>query len=1648
MADEFDLDFEDDDLGLDDDLDFDMDPLAVRPPAANSREAATNLLKDASAGFTDDIGDDPLETASEIARAAIPDGLSKETDIVFELKDKLKDEVTDATKEVKSQAKGTVRALEKLLPKNEKITNVANKIMSFIGDEDVASRGPSAEETQNANIASYISDVMGEKTDRETMEDVIKHQIEANRHKTTTELTATVASNVENIRKFNNEITNSYFRRSLELQYKSLFTAKEQLAVIKTGMDTFKNQFEGILHNTALPDIVKTRNAEELKANIRGRLHDSLSGKYFSDDNVVGRVRKNLTDKVTGIKDQVLGGMGGIRSAADQKDMMDDMGTMGATKGGIAGSLTASIAKSKFGEFIGNKVSSNTQAQEGIHTAKNAFMDPTAFFKGKQEAEYNEDGTEKLRSKLKNGMFSFMEDMTGGPTKTNEISIGKTDLNGVASFDGRAHSSITKIIPGLLSKIYGEVKTIRTGGTNPEDNEISYSHNDDTFKTAKEMMADVTGGIKSDVSKDSVYYIDKVIDLLAKEGGLKVGKGKDLQELRKGFMSYIMDGGTLAPANMIDSGLLDHFGNGVTDDLESSINATLTKSKKEMGILDDFNYNLKNIKDSIPNMAGKVDELNNSGNLNILEDMGLVTRDKITKEASFSNEKYKKFVLEELEKTSTGDIQHLLDAKAEEVDKLKEEEAKAKTTYKDKLNSLKDIRDKTVTRFKESSVGKIGGTKSNIGKAKTYGVGAVTKLKVLSKEAENALRNQYFNSMEYKNGTVTSFEEYVNALGYQQQKDSMKQTIKDTLAKARTLDKKLFNGAKGLLKGALGFGGKAKKKFKTLTEDQEAALRTKFFASVEYQNGTVKTFEEYINTFGFTVDKKAMKGFVKTTLGKIPGMDKLKLPDMKLPGRGLFNKGLAGSTEKVNEVKDTVTTKVDSILDFLKKDKADKKEPKKSIFDSDGDGDRDGNWKERLLGKKKKDDKKPSLLGKAVGKSKDLLGGLGSMLMMAVPMILGTLGKIPKLLGSGFKVIKSIATGVLKLPGLLMKLPMLLGGVIGKMMGGITSLIKGGTKVATKVAMKASATGATALAAAATKAKLTPKTVKPKIPTDIPGKKPKPGMIKSMLNKFTDPIMKKFGKKAGLKVTGKLAAKVAARAIPFAGAALLAYDSVMIAKDMFTNKTSFKSAVSKQILGFDLFSDDSVAKDEDGNPIKPDDQKKDNQDDYIASQEKADDEYWSTKKQSPAKRDKPANNLGFDPHKKGTTTTASLVGKSTLNQYTNKVEGDGVSEDSTRTKKESTSGGAVGNIYSRGGPYADPAGGFTNMYKNGKDVDYSGFHPTFAKHLAAMANEYYELTGEKIPINSAYRSYEKQVALKRKYGNKAATPGNSPHGFGLAFDTNTSVAEKLDKLGLMKKYGFTRPVGKETWHVEAIGNSLDMGAAKKDPAIAEQGLIASLGKGGAGWGAGSKGSNKNRGRNTKHQAGIMDASGKEVKGDEKESPISTLQPANNVGIGRSKMGSSPTMRSALMDSETVTPTEDLPNAGVDTGPKPIAQVTAPGAKPKAKKITSIDDATNNLNKVKNDQLVKPMQNNMDLSRQANTLLAGMSNSLEQSLDVQRKMLDTLSRIEKASGNIIDIDVAKQQALSTNTNTSNDTSRNRSTLPEPVVGLKRKTDISA
>lgn len=107
-------------------------------------------------------------------------------------------------------------------------------------------------------------------------------------------------------------------------------------------------------------------------------------------------------------------------------------------------------------------------------------------------------------------------------------------------------------------------------------------------------------------------------------------------------------------------------------------------------------------------------------------------------------------------------------------------------------------------------------------------------------------------------------------------------------------------------------------------------------------------------------------------------------------------------------------------------------------------------------------------------------------------------------------------------------------------------------------------------------------------------------------------------------------------------------------------------------------------------------------------------------------------------------------------------------------------------------------------------VNIDKMNPSTVKRLAAMAQEYEQKTGKKLPISEGFRDYAEQVRLYNELPQgRAARPGASSHGTGVSFDIVASqvneINKELSKSGtslreLATKYGFTNNVKSEDWH--------------------------------------------------------------------------------------------------------------------------------------------------------------------------------------------------------------------------------------------------------
>lgn len=266
---------------------------------------------------------------------------------------------------------------------------------------------------------------------------------------------------------------------------------------------------------------------------------------------------------------------------------------------------------------------------------------------------------------------------------------------------------------------------------------------------------------------------------------------------------------------------------------------------------------------------------------------------------------------------------------------------------------------------------------------------------------------------------------------------------------------------------------------------------------------------------------------------------------------------------------------------------------------------------------------------------------------------------------------------------------------------------------------------------------------------------------------------------------------------------------------------------------------------------------------------------------------------------------------------------------------------SVGSLVNAPGDLVSGSGAEQYLKLDGK-VNINGLHPSVKKLFLGMVQEYGELTGKSIQVNRAYSSPQEQATLYKQYGpGRAARPGTSLHEFGLALDVQSSDLEQLDKLGLLRKYGFTRPLGSEPWHLEPAGiyDAKVRERAKKDQEFATSYIEQGIGKGGGG--LGSRGRKGELIRDDKYAKMVFDAASRTL---EDKQPSDTAVALSQDMTKAASQGSNTAFAKATIDPSGISEVESnngkIPSS-VGYSPQKIASI--------ARDAKAANDDLNNTN---------------------------------------------------------------------------------------------------
>ena len=495
----------------------------------------------------DQIKAPDLRQFGELAKDTLPTDIQYSTSELIDLPGGIRETIEKNMGPLKKEVRDATKLMSTMLPKEGKIAEILNKITNKLSDgQSSGESGPSKEAQQAASIAAAIGEVMGDVSQRQEAANNVRAAVENERFANTNNILIKILSSNEAISHYNHEVTDKYYRKSLELQYQQLYTAKEHLEVTRLGIETTKSQLEYVIKNTALPDLIKLRNSEQLKETLKNRFRESLADSFYGDWNPLTKFTKNIKTKISDTMQGITEGFSTFNQMGGMVDMMNGMGDMGMSKSQMAGSMLADMmlggAKKAGARALGKQFGKTKAGQELFYQMRNMGADVTTFIRDNLEKTNN---SKTLGGKAMNKLFRGLNMFTSSPT-ISTVEFQREDLKNPVAFDGITKASIVKVIPALLNKIYGEVAAIRTGESKPEKFDTIYDFKRNQLVQTSTYMRRSHKEYTKKTGQAIGYGLDSVIDVLA-EGMMAIDTPHRKKIVKIALTDYAIYEGKISP---------------------------------------------------------------------------------------------------------------------------------------------------------------------------------------------------------------------------------------------------------------------------------------------------------------------------------------------------------------------------------------------------------------------------------------------------------------------------------------------------------------------------------------------------------------------------------------------------------------------------------------------------------------------------------------------------------------------------------------------------------------------------------------------------------------------------------------------------------------------------------------------------------------------------------------------------------------------------------------------------------------------------------------------------------------------------------------------------------------------------------------------
>jgi hypothetical protein len=537
----------------------------------------------------------------------------------------------DAANITKPLLNDSRRAVQKIIPAAEKYLpkKAADILKEFSKTDSSPLSFFSKDDFRNSELERLQAEIFQfntEQNNRHRVEDEVRERmrdaIDQKRFSTTAQILDQMRIATIQNTAFNTKVGAAYMRKSLELQYRQYYATVDMLEEAKTTNVKVLRSLEAVVKNTGLPDYAKLKTGEYAEQLLRNKIVNSLAGNIFKKrdqffENLTNTISKNLLSRVKGAV-----GIG--REASSLAGMADGMGIDGVTQAGrAAGQLGAgSVIDALLGRFAPNArryLEQNQTLRRGGNAAGFYAQNVPQLLERWARSRTDQFG-------LKGRAIDFGKDMLRGINNVDTtVGVDKRgNLDESAYLNRRTLKTINEILPGYLSRIERELRIIRTGDQSAQL--ITYDYDRNRFDHEGAVSRNTLSKLFDPVSKGNVSTeIERALDKIDPQKKLSPEQRKLLgRELVRGNAE-----GKVGDAETLTNRLF-YQGDAAKHGVQfAGLFKDYYKNDKDGAKRAEFNTSYRNLGRSADVNKERIQQMIDSGQLGLLENLGIVKQGRI-----------------------------------------------------------------------------------------------------------------------------------------------------------------------------------------------------------------------------------------------------------------------------------------------------------------------------------------------------------------------------------------------------------------------------------------------------------------------------------------------------------------------------------------------------------------------------------------------------------------------------------------------------------------------------------------------------------------------------------------------------------------------------------------------------------------------------------------------------------------------------------------------------------------------------------------------------------------------------------------------------------------------------------------------------------